>query len=444
MKFTPEKRTAKQLFDAWSSGSLVRNPEYQRGEAWKTVQRQVFIDSLFRDYPVPPLFIQRLTNQGLFEDTATRYEVIDGQQRILAIYAFMNNEFPLLETNDKKLRLPLSLRQHQKPWGGLTFSKLPTDLRTNISEHPLDIYLVEEVDHGDEVRDLFIRLQSGTALTRQQVRDAWPGNIGPWIVQLAGKFKSGPKYRLFSAIDRRGMRDDSPDTEDQHEKHRQTCAQLLRILIARISDPAYVPSVKASDLDAFYHEQTAFNIDCDSAKEIESVFVKVQQITDNMGKANWGRKKPSKMEVFALCMFIQDMQRNSNFRFDTQASEILAKYSHARSASGRTVSGSDIKKYYIDWRSGLPDHIGKYLDESRLFSEPQRREIWERAAGKCAMCNRDVHEDDAEYDHILPHFLGGPTEVSNGRLVHERCHFRGSPSYLEKLYSDEPSEVEAS
>ena len=37
-----------ELADAFTSGSLISNREYQRGKAWEVVQKQVFIDSLFR------------------------------------------------------------------------------------------------------------------------------------------------------------------------------------------------------------------------------------------------------------------------------------------------------------------------------------------------------------------------------------------------------------
>ena len=66
---------------------------------------------------------------------------------------------------------------------------------------------LSELVDADEVRDLFIRLQSGTALTRQQIRDAWPGTIGPFIVRLAGKMDSTPSIKLFKQIDRRSRGD---------------------------------------------------------------------------------------------------------------------------------------------------------------------------------------------------------------------------------------------
>ena len=57
MKVEEKKMTVAKLVDAFKAGSLIRNPEYQRGEAWSEVQKATFIDSLFRAYPVPALFL---------------------------------------------------------------------------------------------------------------------------------------------------------------------------------------------------------------------------------------------------------------------------------------------------------------------------------------------------------------------------------------------------
>jgi hypothetical protein len=46
MDFEKMAYSLKDLVDAWNSGSMVRNPEYQRGEAWTLPQKQALVDSL--------------------------------------------------------------------------------------------------------------------------------------------------------------------------------------------------------------------------------------------------------------------------------------------------------------------------------------------------------------------------------------------------------------
>ena len=62
-------------------------PEYQRRQVWDDERRSLFIESLLLNVPVPPVF--------LYEWDLSRYEVMDGQQRLNSIVDFYDNLFPL-------------------------------------------------------------------------------------------------------------------------------------------------------------------------------------------------------------------------------------------------------------------------------------------------------------------------------------------------------------
>lgn len=63
------------------------NPEYQRRHRWSNAKRSELIESLIMNVPLPPIF--------LYEYDYSRYEVMDGLQRLTAISSFYDNEFPL-------------------------------------------------------------------------------------------------------------------------------------------------------------------------------------------------------------------------------------------------------------------------------------------------------------------------------------------------------------
>ncbi len=428
MDFRPGKQSAQQLVQAWEAGSLTRNPEYQRGAAWSKSQKQALIDSLFRAYPIPPIFLERKPSAGLFGGAAEKYEIIDGQQRTLALAEYFRGEFPLLTSTDEKLRLPHSLRAKETPWGGKTYEDLPPDSAKFLNDTEINIILVENVQNPDEVRDLFIRLQSGTALTRQQIRDAWPGGIAPLVEAFAGKLQKQPKYRLFQAVDARGLRDEEKDARDKYVAHRQTCAQLLRLVVARASDPRSFPSVRADDVDSFYHEHTDYTSASPMVQEIEQIFCQVQQVTDQV-RTRWsGKKKIPKLSLFALAFFFQDMRKSTYWKLDRDFSERLAEYAANTEVPGkaRTTDGPKIREFYDSWVSTLPTDLGIRLDEKRLFDDTDKNTIFNRDGGKCQVCKHDVAKAEAEYDHFpIAWTLGGRTEPNNGRLVHARCHARG-------------------
>ena len=433
MEFTQTTFKVSELVQAFSGGSLVRNPEYQRGAAWSLQQKQALIDSLFRRYPVPPMFLELKQMSGLGGKTNELYEIIDGQQRILSLTEYLADNFALLSPSDTKLRLPLSLRSTEAPWGGKRYSALPEELRKHLNEHTIDIYLVADVQNTDEIRDLFIRLQSGTALTRQQIRDAWPGALGPRIEQWAGKLKKQPKYQFFTAVDGRGTRDDEDDTNDAYLKHRTTCAQLCTLLLKRAQNPFAAPSIKAADLDGLYHEYTQVTPGNNLFDDIENAFSEVEDVVSRIAMKRNGRRKVSKITLFALAMFLQDVHRSPEFKLTTETKHKLASSTSEPNIqqNSRASSGGVIKDYYERWRDSLPPGIGLILDHERGFSPSDKkiiRENGEFGPGKCAICKEEVFPEDEEYDHFpIPYRDGGPTKPDNGRLVHKECHPRGRP-----------------
>ena len=82
--------TVEDLTRSWIAGEMRSNPEYQRGAKWSLPQRQSLIDSVFRLYPVPPMFLQEITKRGLKGDSSV-YEIVDGQQRIVSLSNFVKD-----------------------------------------------------------------------------------------------------------------------------------------------------------------------------------------------------------------------------------------------------------------------------------------------------------------------------------------------------------------
>jgi hypothetical protein len=323
----------------------------------------------------------------------TRYEIVDGQQRIRALADFHSDKWPLLDASDNRLRLPNSLRKLAAPWGKRRFTELDEHLRSALKAKQIDVLVISELVDADEVRDLFIRLQSGTALTRQQIRDAWPGSVGSFVERLAGKRKRRPAVTLFKQIDRRGTR--SEEESDEYDSDRQFCAQLLCLFPARERDPLSQQSIGANELDKVYHENTTFDTDGEAAKRFQEALkiasdVFVVAFTKTVGEGKKRIKlKFRKLDVIAAFLLIQDLSRNGLFKFDTAFSQKLAAHILAdrdTSTGGNSTSGPAIAKYYADWRSKIIEDIGIRLDPKRLFDDAQKSTIYERAQGRCGIC----------------------------------------------------------
>tara|TARA_B100002019_G_scaffold284990_1_gene293406 strand:+ start:764 stop:1270 length:507 start_codon:yes stop_codon:yes gene_type:complete len=70
--------------------TLDLNADYQRGHVWSLEQKQNLILSIFNGLPIDniSLVYNERNNHSI--------EVVDGKQRITAIYGFFKNEFPII------------------------------------------------------------------------------------------------------------------------------------------------------------------------------------------------------------------------------------------------------------------------------------------------------------------------------------------------------------
>jgi len=88
MRLLPSDPDIETIVGRINKNDLDLQPEFQRGEVWGTAKKQRLIDSILRDWHIPPIHVIENT------DTA-RQEVLDGQQRLAANRDFAPGEFPV-------------------------------------------------------------------------------------------------------------------------------------------------------------------------------------------------------------------------------------------------------------------------------------------------------------------------------------------------------------
>ncbi len=145
-----------QLSSWDTSKELVLKPIYQRNKVWNDAAKSYLIDSIMRNYPIPPIFMRDKLNLA---ERKTIREVVDGQQRISTMLDFYNNKFPIKKSQNKDL-------------GGKYFC----DFSEEEQEHFLTYKIVvEKITEKDDslVFDMFARLNSNSMpLNKQELRNA--------------------------------------------------------------------------------------------------------------------------------------------------------------------------------------------------------------------------------------------------------------------------------
>lgn len=135
------------------------NPDYQRKKVWDLQRKSRLIESLIMNIPIPPIF--------LYEISPSKYEVMDGLQRISTIIDFLNNKFRL-----KGLEVWQELN-------GCSYMELISEVQDAIGSRYLSGSVIlsdskNTKEKQDELKRLvFERLNTGgITLTKQEIRNA--------------------------------------------------------------------------------------------------------------------------------------------------------------------------------------------------------------------------------------------------------------------------------
>src|SRR5208282_5372864 len=73
------------LLDLHQNKQLDLSPPYQRRSVWTLKDRQFFLDTIFRNYPSPSIFLHKTIDDA----GKSTYHVVDGKQRLETILNFV-------------------------------------------------------------------------------------------------------------------------------------------------------------------------------------------------------------------------------------------------------------------------------------------------------------------------------------------------------------------
>lgn len=154
---------------------INEQPVYQRGEVWNSRKKSILIDSVMRGIDIPKIYLRKLNKN------AHDYEVADGQQRLTAIYKFIENHFALLSDEEKGLDLA---KIGDEVVAGLKYEKLSKNLKSRFDNYEVTVAIIENATN-QEIRILFGRLQEGEPLVPAEKRNAIISSIGHLIDNFA-------------------------------------------------------------------------------------------------------------------------------------------------------------------------------------------------------------------------------------------------------------------
>jgi hypothetical protein len=184
-------------------------PWYQRrGEVWTREKRQLLIDSILNDYDIPKLYFHSLTPGQRSEYGNFDYAIVDGRQRLEAIWGFADDGFPLSEDF-------YYLADPRVKAAGLTYSQLGSaypKLKIRFDSFTVPVICVE-TDDIDLIEDMFARLNEAVPLNAAEKRNAIGGPMAECVRTVSGHHFFASRVRFA----------------DTRYQHREAAARLLFI-----------------------------------------------------------------------------------------------------------------------------------------------------------------------------------------------------------------------
>lgn len=168
----------------WSKNrdSIDFSPAYQRrGRLWSPADKAYLIDTIINGYDVPKLYLADFQfGQSSLNASRLPYAIIDGKQRLEAVFDFFDNRLVLANEFQYRKNPALQL-------GGLSLKDLKKNYPTvadDFENASLDIMSVFAEDEKD-IHDIFVRLNRSKPLTGAEVRNAIVGPVPDIIRTLA-------------------------------------------------------------------------------------------------------------------------------------------------------------------------------------------------------------------------------------------------------------------
>lgn len=381
---------------------MITNPEYQRTYVYKDDKASKLIESALMKIPLPSIY--------LCEEGNGKYSVIDGQQRLVSFFRFLNNEFSL-----KKLEVRSDLN-------GKLYKELSEEDQTCIDDTSLRTIIILK-ESSESKYDIFERLNRGAVtLKEQELRNCV--YRGPYNQMLHELFSNKRVAKMFVNENRRMSYEENIlrfFALRDYMKYKNSMKQQLN---------EYMDAHQNDDEISIKRDRDLFNKTLAAVAEIlgEDAFYNVDYEKKTFSKKFSATFYDSIMVAFSFFDTnkmighrdeIASKIKNLKLNDDNYHISCYAATGSKDRVIGRIDAVISILKSILG--------ITGVTNEPRLFDSSIKQKLWEKQKHKCPICGQEiVNLDEAKIDHIVPYAHGGATEESNAQLTHMICNLAKS------------------
>lgn len=421
--------TIQKLAELLKEKTLNLNPVFQRKSVWKNKDRSHLLDSILRGYPIPAIILFDRTD----DKTERRiYDVIDGKQRLEAVFLFMG----LIrghEENRYVAKMPTVTPDGEEVNRKRAWADFDKDEKKCILECQIPVVIVS--GGPDLIRDVFVRInRTGKKLSRSEILNAQKENSPFWcqVDALAQRMRK----MLFS---RRVV---SEAMFERMEDLMLVAEIALAVYHGEVQDKKrcvdQMMSKRGADLrkfpNAIRRAKAAMEFTCrhllpkDKRTRFSSVsdFYSLVFLVSELMKEGLVTNDPQTLRIARdiLCKFSNRVDetalRHREFK-KTEVPEGDKIIDYIRAVQSNS-DGKPQRKHRHAILNSLLHDLFLYKDPLRRPPIELRRLLFNEGDPVCEYCNEPLTYEHMQADHVYPHSRGGRTTLDNLRKACRKCN----------------------
>lgn len=339
------------------NGLLDIRPPYQREFIYNDKEQQAVINTVLKGYPLNVMY---WVKRG--DDAECPYEVMDGQQRTLALCEYVAGKFSFEFKN---------------------FFNQPGDIQKRILDYELTVYVCEG-EHSEKLEWFKTINIAGKPLNEQEILNAI--YAGPFVSDAkrhfsksnCGAYKLGKDLVNGTPI-RQDFLKKALEWMADHEKREGKAQSPVGYMAQHQHDP------NANNLWTYFQNVLNWAITNFEMKKFKKI----------MKGLDWAlyydRFYDKTLDTVAMAKQISALMRDSE----------------------------------IEKKTGIIPYVltgdERHLD-LRAFPEDIKMEVWEKQGHICPLCGKEFDFEFMEGDHIKPWREGGRTVIENCQMLCRDCN----------------------
>lgn len=322
--FNVNRKTISEISIMFGEENLVVDDTYQRRSVWSEKDKVRLIETILLNLIIPELFFWKADTDP--ETGASITHIVDGQQRIKAIYSFINNEF--------KLKPQYLLDETIKEtYENKYFKDFDAEVKREFWNYQFMIIDIDPKATREDIITMFNRLNlTDYNLNDQEKRNSKSGEFA----SLARELSEAPlweDYRLFTNTDVKRMKDV------------EFCATILLLYRKGIID-----QTDQSALNQAYEELQVSYKDAEKDKSAVCEGITVLPeflINDDIKK--FVRRKAQLYTLFSVIFYMQREEILVNEERKNDLAEFVKLYIVFENDMDLSEKVTDTEKVLFDW-----------------------------------------------------------------------------------------------